>query len=92
MTPERAEALAAALRAGGNRAVAVRLFPQTHHLMVADPSAPPIGAAPRVHGGTPWGSARFPSGKALLRTVARVLPCARQRYLLGDTNFTMERS
>lgn len=45
VTPEQADALAAALRAGGNRRVTVRLFPETNHLMVADPSGFPGGYA-----------------------------------------------
>ena len=45
VTPDQAEALAVAMRASGNRAVTVRLFPETNHLMVADPSGFPGGYA-----------------------------------------------
>ena len=38
ITPEQADTLAAAFRAGGNRAVTVKHFPATNHLMLPDPS------------------------------------------------------
>ncbi len=38
ITPEQADTLAAAFRAGGNRAVTVKHFPETNHLMLPDPS------------------------------------------------------
>jgi hypothetical protein len=41
--PGHAELLAAAFRGGGNRDVSVRLFPQTNHLMLHDPSGDPSG-------------------------------------------------
>lgn len=43
VTPEQASALAAALRAAGNRRVTVREFPETNHLFLADPSGDPAG-------------------------------------------------
>ena len=45
VTPEQAGELQAALRASGNRRVTMRLFPETNHLMVADPSGFPGGYA-----------------------------------------------
>ncbi len=36
VTPEQADTLAAAFRAGGNRDVTVRKFPATDHLFLAD--------------------------------------------------------
>lgn len=41
--PAHVELLAAAFRAGGNRDVSVRLFPETNHLMVHDPNGDPSG-------------------------------------------------
>jgi dipeptidyl aminopeptidase/acylaminoacyl peptidase len=41
VTPEQAEALAAAIRSGGNRQVTLRIFPETNHFMVPDPSGFP---------------------------------------------------
>lgn len=41
VTPEQAPALAAAIRAGGNRDVTVRVFPGLNHLMVPDPTGNP---------------------------------------------------
>lgn len=41
VTADQAEELAAAFRAGGNRRVTVRVFPETNHLFVADPSGDP---------------------------------------------------
>ena len=38
VTPEQADSLAAAFRAGGNRAVTVKRFPATNHLFLTDPS------------------------------------------------------
>lgn len=38
VTPEQADTLAAAFRAGGNRNVTMRRFPATNHLFLADPS------------------------------------------------------
>ncbi len=38
VTPEQAEKLGAAMRAGGNSDVTVRLFPNLNHLFIADPS------------------------------------------------------
>jgi dipeptidyl aminopeptidase/acylaminoacyl peptidase len=43
VTPEQADTLAAAFRAGGNQAVTVRVFPATDHLLLADPSGAPAG-------------------------------------------------
>ena len=37
ITPEQAEKLAAAMRAGGNRDVTVRVFPELNHLFIHDP-------------------------------------------------------
>ena len=45
VTPEQAGALEAALRGSGNRRVMARTFPETNHLMVADPSGYPGGYA-----------------------------------------------
>ena len=41
VTPEQAEALAVAMRSGGNRRVTVRVFPETNHFMVPDASGFP---------------------------------------------------
>ena len=38
VTPEQADTLAAAFRAGGNRAVTMKRFPDTNHLFLHDPS------------------------------------------------------
>lgn len=43
VTAEQADTLAAALRAGGNRRVTVRVFPATNHLFLADPDGNPAG-------------------------------------------------
>ena len=43
VTPEQAELLGSALRAGGNRDVTVRVIPKTNHLMVADANGFPGG-------------------------------------------------
>jgi pimeloyl-ACP methyl ester carboxylesterase len=43
VTPEQADTLAAALRAGGNRDVTVHVFPETNHLFIRDPSGNPSG-------------------------------------------------
>ncbi len=45
VTPEQADTLAAALRAGGNRDVTERDFPATDHLFLADPSGESTGYA-----------------------------------------------
>ena len=45
VTPEQADTLAAAFRAGGNRDVTVRVFPATNHLFLADASGAPAGYA-----------------------------------------------
>ena len=45
VTPEQADTLAAAFRAGGDRDVTVRVFPATDHLFLADPSGAPAGYA-----------------------------------------------
>ncbi|MBX6363163.1 MAG: alpha/beta fold hydrolase [Gemmatimonadetes bacterium] len=45
VTAAQAEALAAAFRAGGNRGVTVRVFPDRNHLFLADPSGDPRGYA-----------------------------------------------
>lgn len=45
VTPEQANELAAAFRAGGNRDVTVKTFPQTDHLFLADPNGNPTGYA-----------------------------------------------
>jgi hypothetical protein len=41
VTPDQAEKLAAAFRAGGNNQVTVRIFPGLDHLFVPDPSGQP---------------------------------------------------
>jgi fermentation-respiration switch protein FrsA (DUF1100 family) len=41
VAPEQADAIAAALREGGNRDVTVRLFPGLNHLFLADPAGTP---------------------------------------------------
>ena len=41
VTPDQADALAAALTAAGNRNVTLRRFPDTNHLFLADPSGDP---------------------------------------------------
>ena len=43
VTAEQAPALAAAFRAGGNRRVTMRVFPETNHLFLPDPSGDPAG-------------------------------------------------
>lgn len=43
VTAEQAPALAAAFRAGGNTHVTMRVFPETNHLFLADPSGDPAG-------------------------------------------------
>jgi len=43
VTPEQADTLAAALRAGGNRDVTVRVIPEANHLFLRDPSGNPAG-------------------------------------------------
>ena len=45
VTPEQADTLAAALRAGGNADVTERVFPATNHLFLADVSGAPAGYA-----------------------------------------------
>ncbi len=45
VTPEQADSLAAAFRAGGDADVTVRKFPDTDHLFLADPSGLPGGYA-----------------------------------------------
>jgi uncharacterized protein len=45
VTPEQASELAAAFRAGGNRDVSVKVFPETDHLFLADPIGNPSGYA-----------------------------------------------
>jgi dipeptidyl aminopeptidase/acylaminoacyl peptidase len=45
VTPDQANELAAAFRAGGNRDVTVKLFPQTDHLFLPDPNGNPSGYA-----------------------------------------------
>ncbi len=42
VTPEQAAELAAAMRAGGNRDVTERTFPETNHLFLADPDGNPV--------------------------------------------------
>ena len=50
VTPEQADTLAAALKAGGDRDVTARKFPATNHLFLADPDGSPTGyAALPVH-------------------------------------------
>jgi dipeptidyl aminopeptidase/acylaminoacyl peptidase len=43
VTPEQAEELAAAMKAGGNRDVTVRVFPDVNHLFIYDPVGFPLG-------------------------------------------------
>jgi dipeptidyl aminopeptidase/acylaminoacyl peptidase len=43
VTPEQADTLAAAFRAGGDRDVTLRTFPATDHLFLADPDGNPAG-------------------------------------------------
>ena len=43
VTPEQADTLAAAFRAGGDRDVTMRKFPDTDHLFLADPDGYPGG-------------------------------------------------
>ena len=43
VTPEQADTLAAAFRAGGDRDVTLRAFPATDHLFLADPDGNPAG-------------------------------------------------
>ena len=43
VTPDQADTLMAALRAGGNRAVTRRVFPAVNHLFLADSSGAPAG-------------------------------------------------
>jgi len=43
VTPEQADTLAAALRAGGDHDVTRRTFPATNHLFLADPDGSPTG-------------------------------------------------
>lgn len=43
VTPEQADTLAAAFRAGGNHDVTERVFPNTDHLFIADSSGQPAG-------------------------------------------------
>ncbi|MBI3789705.1 MAG: alpha/beta fold hydrolase [Gemmatimonadetes bacterium] len=45
VTPEQADTLAAAFRAGGNTTVTVRTFAATNHLFLDDPSGDPAGCA-----------------------------------------------
>ncbi len=45
VTPEQADTLAAAFRAGGDEDVTVRVFPNTDHLFLADSSGQPAGYA-----------------------------------------------
>ena len=45
VTMEQAEALAHAMKDGGNRNVTVRIFPETNHLFVRDPDGNPSGYA-----------------------------------------------
>ena len=53
VTPEQAEKLGAAMRAGGNRDVTVRVFPEMNHLFIHDPD------------GNPAGYVRLPSNKVM---------------------------
>ena len=53
VTPEQAEKLGAAMRAGGNKDVSVRVFPEMNHLFVHDPD------------GNPAGYTRLPSSKVM---------------------------
>ena len=68
VTAEQAEELAAAVRAGGNRDVTVRVFPDVNHLLVHDPSGafagyrslPSYAVRPDVLGAvTDWLAARI---------------------------------
>ena len=43
VTPDQADALVAALAAGGNKSVVMKKFPATNHLFVPDPSGVPSG-------------------------------------------------
>ncbi len=43
VSPEQADSLAAAVRAGGNQAVTIRTFPATNHLFLDDPSGAATG-------------------------------------------------
>jgi fermentation-respiration switch protein FrsA (DUF1100 family) len=45
VTPEQANELAQAFRAGGNRDVTVKFFPSTDHLFLPDPNGNPSGYA-----------------------------------------------
>ena len=45
VTADQAQELVAAFRAGGNRDVTVKLFPETNHLFLADPNGNPSGYA-----------------------------------------------
>jgi pimeloyl-ACP methyl ester carboxylesterase len=45
VTPEQADTLAATMRTAGNRAVTLRRFPATNHLLLPDPSGAPQGYA-----------------------------------------------
>lgn len=45
VTADQAEALGAAIRSGGNSEVTVRVFPDTNHLFLLDPSGNPTGYA-----------------------------------------------
>lgn len=45
VTPDQADVLAAALKAGGNQRVALKHFPATNHLFLNDPSGAPPGYA-----------------------------------------------
>lgn len=45
VTMEQAEALAQAMKTGGNRDVTVRVFPEANHLFVRDPDGNPVGYA-----------------------------------------------
>lgn len=81
VTPEQADTLAAALRAGGNRAVTVRVFPATNHLLLADPSGWPAGYAtlaeprlrPEVLGVVAdWVAARLAAAPAARRASPRL--------------------
>ncbi len=49
ITPEQADTLAAAFRAGGNDDVTVRVFPGLNHLMLPDPSGDPAGYATLIN-------------------------------------------
>jgi fermentation-respiration switch protein FrsA (DUF1100 family) len=43
VTAAQAEALGEAIRSGGNRNVTVRVFPETNHLFILDPTGNPSG-------------------------------------------------